>query len=491
MIAFASSITDAEAYRRCAEPGIRRAAEADSEVIANPAAGSIFRSYNLILDMVAERQDLEALVLVHQDAEIATPDFCRTLRAALHDPDVGVVGCAGAVGVRSIAWWEGSVTWASFTHRYPRAGRRRPAGPVLEDERASRLRPHRGGGHRRRRHARALTLDREDIRFDESLGQLHGYDFDFCLQVRAAGRKVVAEHLPVVHHHSLDLVSNPETWIAAHMRVAEKWAGRMPTWARPEARGSNGPGGRRRKPPCAHGGVRRHAARGRQDQPPRARARRGHHEHQLADDRPAAAVERSAQATLTVIAFGCAIALPEVYDRCARRGIDTAAEPESARLEYRALNSINRSYNLILDKAAAHDDLEALVLVHQDTEIVDPDFCRKVRQVLSDPDVGVAGCIGARGVRSIAWWEGSVSWASFIHRYGEFGGGDLPGFMEGRRRAPVRPHGRGRRSRRLPAGALAVGGSQRPFRRVARTPAWIRRRLLPPGPRRRPQGDDP
>jgi hypothetical protein len=129
-----------------------------------------------------------------------------------------------------------------------------------------------------------------------------------------------------------------------------------------------------------------------------------------------------------VIAFGCAIALPEVYDRCARRGIDSVAESGSARLEYRALNSINRSYNLILDKAAAHDDLEALVLVHQDTEIVDPEFCRKVRQVLSDPDVGVAGCIGARGVRSIAWWEGSVSWASFIHRYGEFGGGDLPGF---------------------------------------------------------------
>ena len=129
-----------------------------------------------------------------------------------------------------------------------------------------------------------------------------------------------------------------------------------------------------------------------------------------------------------MIAFGCAIALPEVYDRCARRGIDSVAEPGSARLEYRALSSINRSYNLILDKAAAHDDLEALVLVHQDAEIVDPDFCRKVRQVLSDPEVGVAGCIGARGVRSIAWWEGSVSWASFIHRYGEFGGGDLPGF---------------------------------------------------------------
>ena len=61
------------------------------------------------------------------------------------------------------------------------------------------------------------------------------------------------------------------------------------------------------------------------------------------------------------------------------------------------------------------------MLVHQDTELVDPAFCTKVRAALGDPDVGVVGCIGALGVRSIAWWEGSVSWASFIHRYGELG----------------------------------------------------------------------
>jgi hypothetical protein len=67
-----------------------------------------------------------------------------------------------------------------------------------------------------------------NVRFDESLGQLHGYDFDFCLQVRAAGHKVVTEDLQVVHHHSLELVSDPENWIEAHMRVAEKWDGRMP-----------------------------------------------------------------------------------------------------------------------------------------------------------------------------------------------------------------------------------------------------------------------
>jgi hypothetical protein len=117
MIVFASSITEPDTYRRCAQRGIQMAAEPDSQVIANSAAGSLFRSYNLILDTVARRDDVEGLVLLHQDAEIADLDFCAKLRKALSDPDVAVVGCVGAIGVRSIAWWEGSVTWASFVHR--------------------------------------------------------------------------------------------------------------------------------------------------------------------------------------------------------------------------------------------------------------------------------------------------------------------------------------------------------------------------------------
>jgi hypothetical protein len=234
VIAFASSITDAEMYRRAAEPGIRLAAEPDSLVVANAAAGSIFRSYNLILDQVAEREDLEALVLLHQDSEIASPDLCATIRRTLADPDVGVIGCVGAVGVRTIAWWEGSVTWASFTHRYSElGGGDQPA--LTWDTRDLPA------------FARTGEVDTVDgfvlvlspwvvrnIRFDESLGQLHGYDFDFCLQVRAAGRKVVTADFKVVHHHSLDLVSNPETWLAAHERIAEKWAGRMPGVAEPD-----------------------------------------------------------------------------------------------------------------------------------------------------------------------------------------------------------------------------------------------------------------
>src|SRR3954451_3861689 len=129
-----------------------------------------------------------------------------------------------------------------------------------------------------------------------------------------------------------------------------------------------------------------------------------------------------------MIAFGCSITKPDQFRRCAEPGIRRAAEADSVRYELPAVGSISRSYNALLDRAAEHDELEALILLHQDAEIVDADVCAKVRAALADPDVGIVGCVGALDVRSIAWWEGSVTLASFINRYAEHGGGDLGSF---------------------------------------------------------------
>src|SRR4051812_25261921 len=141
-----------------------------------------------------------------------------------------------------------------------------------------------------------------------------------------------------------------------------------------------------------------------------------------------------------MIAFGCSITDTQMYEECAGPGIELAKEPDSKVLALDAAGSIFRSYNLIMEKAAEIDDLEALVLVHQDAEIVDPEFCRKVREALSHPDVGLVGCVGAIGVRSIAWWEGSVTWGSFPHRYREFGGGDVDAMTWRNEDAPPYAH---------------------------------------------------
>jgi glycosyl transferase family 2 len=228
MIAFGTAITKPEVFHRCAEPGIRRAAEPDSQVLALPAAGTIFRSYNELLDRAGGFEDLEALVLVHQDAEIVDADLCHKVRDALRDPAVAAVGCVGAIGVRSIAWWEGSVTLASFINRYADhgGGDLRSFSWTWDD-----APPYAHTGEVETLDGFLLALSPwavRTLRFDESLGEFHGYDLDFCLQVREAGRKVVTADFRAIHHRPLEMIPDPEPWIAAHIAVAEKWDGRMP-----------------------------------------------------------------------------------------------------------------------------------------------------------------------------------------------------------------------------------------------------------------------
>lgn len=219
MIAFGSSISGAEAYRRYAEPGIRGAAEPDSEIYAYATVEPVGRTYNLILDAAAARSELEALVLVHSHTEILDSGFCARVRTALRDPGVGILGSAGATGVRSIAWWEGDVVAGDVTQHYGEYGEGKLPAFSWTD--------------RRPPPAEVETVDGQllvlspavvrSLRFDESLIHSHGFDLDFCLQARAAGHRVVVADLPVVHHRSVELVPNIEAWVEAHLRVAGKW----------------------------------------------------------------------------------------------------------------------------------------------------------------------------------------------------------------------------------------------------------------------------
>jgi hypothetical protein len=220
VIAFGSSIQGAEAYRRYAEPGVKLAAEPDSAVYTFASVEPLARTYNLILDAAAERDDLEALVLVHSHTEITDASFCSKVREALTDPDVAVVGCAGAVGVRGIAWWEGKVVAGSgLVHGYEEfRGGQFPAYSWTQHESPP---------------AEVEAVDGQlmvlspwavrNLRFDEALLLNYGFDVDFCLQARAAGRRVLVADLRAVFHRSVELVGDLDVWIAAHIQVAEKW----------------------------------------------------------------------------------------------------------------------------------------------------------------------------------------------------------------------------------------------------------------------------
>src|SRR5919106_271997 len=107
MIAFAACVGSEEKFRRCALPGLRLAAEPDSLVIEATTGHSIFEAYNEVLDAVGGREDLEALVLLHEDVEITDPQFCARLRAALAPPDMAVAGAVGARRRASLRWGGG------------------------------------------------------------------------------------------------------------------------------------------------------------------------------------------------------------------------------------------------------------------------------------------------------------------------------------------------------------------------------------------------
>lgn len=119
-----------------------------------------------------------------------------------------------------------------------------------------------------------------------------------------------------------------------------------------------------------------------------------------------------------MIAFGCAIADEPTYESFAMAGISRVAEPDSIVLERREVTSIFAAYNEMIDELARLPDVEALVLQHQDTEILDLQFGAKLRRRLHEPDVAVIGVVGGRGIPGIAWWDavqafGSISTPRF------------------------------------------------------------------------------
>ena len=65
--------------------------------------------------------------------------------------------------------------------------------------------------------------------------------------------------------------------------------------------------------------------------------------------------------------------------------------------------SICVAYNTILD-AYQHRGLDALILLHDDLEITDPDAEEKFLAAM-EPDVAIVGVCGGLGDRELSWWN--------------------------------------------------------------------------------------
>jgi SAM-dependent methyltransferase len=187
VIAYAACIGDPEKYESICLPGLRRVAQPDDLLIEAEHDSSIFAAYNEVLDAVRERDDLEMLVLLHEDTEVAHADFLDQLRTQLAEPDVAVVGAVGARGVEGLSWWDGECF-----------------GRVLESRGIVDF----GGGTHDVDTVDGLVMALSpwavrNLRFDEATYDgFDAYDADLCAQARAAGKRVVVTELPVVHRHA-------------------------------------------------------------------------------------------------------------------------------------------------------------------------------------------------------------------------------------------------------------------------------------------------
>jgi hypothetical protein len=108
-----------------------------------------------------------------------------------------------------------------------------------------------------------------------------------------------------------------------------------------------------------------------------------------------------------MIAFGVCVGNEGTYKRHALPSISALAEPDTMLLSSRHNTSIFEAYNEMLEYLSDKPGLEALVLLHEDVELRDRRLLEKIRACLEMPDVAVAGVIGASGVTSLAWWEGT------------------------------------------------------------------------------------
>ena len=138
--------------------------------------------------------------------------------------------------MRSIAWWEGTATWASSVYRDNELGGEEfPSLTFAGQNDHDSHRPR--GGEVDAIDGVLMAISPwavRNLRFDESLGPRYGYEFDFCLQARAANHKVLIEELKIAHYYPLAVIDDPDTWIEAHMRAAEKWDGRIPNGVIPQ-----------------------------------------------------------------------------------------------------------------------------------------------------------------------------------------------------------------------------------------------------------------
>jgi GT2 family glycosyltransferase len=212
LIVFGITIADEVAYRHWAARGIARVAEPDSVVIERRGCRSLQAPYNSILADASTLPDLEAVVLLREDVVIEDDRFVDTIRAGLTDPRVGVLGPMGGRGARTIAWWQGTICGGiEAPHMFDRSvfAHARQGWQLVDAVDGALL--------------VISPWAAREVRFDERFARnFHGYDVDYCYEVRSRGGTCLVAPMSVSHHTWWKPEQN-ERWTDGSIAWQRKW----------------------------------------------------------------------------------------------------------------------------------------------------------------------------------------------------------------------------------------------------------------------------
>lgn len=183
MIGYGCCVGSWDKFHRYIAPKVR-----DRPVIAMSGQKSISIAYNKILNaFYGHDPELEAVVLMHDDLEIADPHVEEKIRAAI-EPGVGLIGVAG--GGPSMWWWNHD-----------------PIGHQITDTRLLEFGDRRSGDVDMIEGSFMVFTRRavKCLRFDERYEFL-GYD-DICLHAREIDMRVVVADITTHHHSTLGFKS--------------------------------------------------------------------------------------------------------------------------------------------------------------------------------------------------------------------------------------------------------------------------------------------
>jgi hypothetical protein len=105
-----------------------------------------------------------------------------------------------------------------------------------------------------------------------------------------------------------------------------------------------------------------------------------------------------------VVGYGCCVGDWYRY----AKNVVQRVQPDRPIIATSGHRSIAVAYNLILDafeNYAASHDLDAVILLHDDLEITDPQAEAKFLAELDDPTVMLVGVAGGDGQHGLAWWN--------------------------------------------------------------------------------------